>query len=296
MQLVSHYLQRPSKNRLPSEKRIIPFFDLCFAIQAVCIIVHIVRVVDASNQTLQHGIIVPQPFKLAEYLDYKLSGCSMTTTSSSLYAFYNVEVVVNEKNLMPIFADMVWSMRLAMFVGSVTGLMGLVNRGFVENNVFVILTLRNVVLWKDVVSACELLLLGYMFQIAVSIEYPRVLLREYFVYCGVERRVALPFIDVIPLYVFSAAGYLTYVVSGMLYFIHTIPKYGVLDAEEVEQYKERLRRQKEASAEMQVNLHAAKEAHARLHFQMMEANYLAAAPGGAGGTAAGMNRGNEVVL
>lgn len=272
MQLVSHYLQRPSKNRLPSEKNIILFYDICFAIQAVCTIVHIVRTIDACKQTFKHNIIISEPFILQDFLQYKLKGCSVTMTHN-MYAFQNVQVTLKSEDILPVLADLVIEMRLGMFIAGLASILGLLNRGFVENNVFAIVSIRNVVIWKDVVSAMELAFLAYILQIAAATETPRAVLQTMFSTCGIERKVTIPFVDAISLYVCASVGFLTYVVSLVLYLIHTLPKYGVLNEVEIEEYKERLRRSKIVTSETRRQVEEAKEAHARLQFQLMETNF-----------------------
>lgn len=274
MQLVSHYLQRPNKSRLPSEKRIVLFYDICFILQATCLLVHIVRTIDSCKQTLAHNIMVSEPFALSPFLAYKVQGCSYTVVESTLYAFSSVPVLVDDHSFEAILSDLLVEMRLAMFIGGAAVVLGLFNRSLVENNIFAILTVRNMVIWKDIVSAMELFFLCYVLQIAVACGPPQRILRDYFIHCGVTSRTTLPFVDVICLYVLSAGGYLTYVVSGILYLIHTLPKYGVLNEEEIEEYKERLRRRQAADMELKGQLQQAKEAHARLHFEMMERTYI----------------------
>eukprot|EP00796_Vickermania_ingenoplastis_P011821 gene11821-8131_t len=274
MQLVSPYLQRPNKGRLPSEKKIVLLNDLCFAVQAVCLIVHIVWTVDASKQTFQHNIIAAQPLQLLPYLSYKVDGCSVSTTMN-LYAFRNVSVTVTDRDVLPVLADLAVELRLGIFIGSVALVLGLANRSFVESNVFAVARLRNLIIWKDAFSATELLFLSYMFQIGSMVESPRSLLQVFFRSCGVERDVSLPYVSPIPLYIFGAFGFLTYAVSLVLYLMHTLPKYGVLNAAEIEEYKARLKRSKEMNMETKRKIEEAKLAHARLQFQAIETTLMA---------------------
>lgn len=271
MQLVSHYLQRPAKRRLPSEKNIIPFFDLCVVVQATAIIVHSVVLVNSSKQTLSSGILGGDSLVVQEYLTYKLESCELNVTQS-LDAFRSVSVNLTGENFFPLLADFIALMRLGMIIGIITVIIGAFNRLLVELNTFVLFSYRNLVIWKDIVSAVELLLLVILFVIAALADSPRRLLAEFFMSCGVKSRVSLPFVTVTPLYVCAGVGFFAYAVSFAFYLYHTLPKYGVLNAEEIEDYKVRLERRKNAHALTMAQLQKTKEEHARLQLQLMEAN------------------------
>lgn len=272
MHLVSHYLQRPSRNRLPSERFVIVLNDICFIVQSVAILVHVVFVINAFRQTLVHGIISSRPFLLQEFILVKTHMCNLTVTEN-MYAFRNVTMVINQESLTPIAADLAIEMRLSIFIGLLTLGLSRVNKNFVETNVFVIFSFRNVVIWKDVLSALELAFTGYIFQCALATDVPRRLLRKYFEACGIQRRVTAPFLNVAGLYVFAGVGFFAYAVSFAFYLWHTIPQYGVLDQEEIEAYKEQLRRSKALTEATRQELDAAKEIHARIQLKLMENDF-----------------------
>lgn len=190
-----------------------------------------------------------------------------------MYAFQNVQVTLDSQDILPVLADLVIEMRLGMFISALASVLGLLNRGLVENNVFAIVSIRNIVIWKDVLSAMELAFLAYVFQIAAATETPRNVLQTMFSTCGIERKVTIPFVDAISLYLCASVGFLTYAVSLVFYLMHTLPKYGVLNEVEIEEYKERLRRSKIVTSETRRQVEEAKEAHARLQFQLMESNF-----------------------
>lgn len=271
MQLVSHYLQRPAKARLPSEKNIVPFFDLCVVVQATAIIVHSLVLVNSSKQTITSGVLGGQTLVLQDYLTYKLQNCELNLTQS-MDAFTNVKIDLTGTNFLPLLADFISLMRLGMIIGIIAVVVGAYNRVLVELNTFVLFSYRNLVIWKDIVSAVELVLLGFLMGIAALADSPRRVLDTFFVSCGVQSRVSLPFVTVTPLYICAGAGFFAYAVSLSLYLYHTLPKYGVLNEEEIEDYKVRLEKRKSAHAVTMAQLQKTKDEHARLQLQLMEAN------------------------
>lgn len=273
MQLVSHYLQRPAKKRLPSEKSIVPFFDLCVLIQATAIIVHSVTFVDSGKQTLKGGVLSSGQMELQGYLGYKLGNC-MVNITTNLNAFTNVTSTVSGTNFYPILADYANQMRLGMILGIIAVVVGAFNRLLLELNTFVLFSFRNLIIWKDIVSAVELVLLGLLFGLASSADYPRGLLKEFFSSCGVKGKASLPFISLIPLYICGAGGFLAYAVSLILYLIHTLPKYGVLNEDEIEDYKARLQKKIALQAQTKAQWEKAIEEHARLQLQIMDSDLM----------------------
>lgn len=282
---MSHFLQRPNKDRLPSEKNIQILYDLCFLGQVITLLVHIVWTVDAAKVTLKHNIISSQPLEVVGYLQYRLQDCTYQTTRA-MFGFRDVTITVNWAMVFYVLADLVIQLRVAMFVGTATVILGMVNRGFVEENTFIIARIRNVVVWKSVVSAMELLMLGYVFQIAVAAGTPRSLLKDYFAACNVSGTTTLPHVSLVPLYVFASLGYLTYAVSLPIYLMHTLPKYGTMKPSEAEDFKKRVEHRRQTEQEVSLKIAQTKSLHAALqHRRLLErvvVDHTAAQPGNEG--------------
>lgn len=267
MQLVSDLQQRPNKGRLSVEKNIIPFFDLCSLVQIVCFIIHTVQTVLSAKVTFKNYIMVKNNFELLPTLLYKTSNCTYSTVRN-IYAFENVNMTFTPSNVNDVFVDHAIQMRAAVFVMPIAVLLGALNRGCVENNVFVI-KWRNFFIWKDIFSATELLILAYVIQIGVAMQEPGALLRGYLRHCGCKSSSYMPFVNSVPLFLQAAVGFFCYFVSGVIYLINALPKYGVMTPAEIQEYKEWLRKRNAEIAQSQQLIEQAKAAQAQL--QMMRA-------------------------
>ncbi|XQJ30923.1 hypothetical protein NXY56_007030 [Leishmania guyanensis] len=282
MQLVSDLQQRPKKGRLSVEKNIVPFYDLCTAVQFITFLIHTVTTVIGASRTFVHNIIVQNDFELTPALVHKTRNCSFSTVRN-MYAFDSVNMTFTQSSVNDVFVDQAIQMRLAIFVCAATFFVGAVNRTLVDANVFVI-KFRNFYFWKDIISATELLLLAYVMQITATIVQPASLLRDYLRHCGVQASSYLPFISIINLWVFAGVGYLTYVVGIALYLNNTLPKYGVMTPQEIEEYKAWLRSRRTEQEQVRMLIDEAKKAHARLHlmnstdYKQGESNALALPP------------------
>lgn len=263
MQLVSDLQQRPKKGRLPIEKSIVPFYDLCTTVQFVTFLIHTVTTMIGANRTFTRSIIIQNNFELTPSLVYKTHNCSFSTVRN-IYAFSAVNMTFTQCSVNDVFVDQAIQMRLAIFVCAATLCVGAVNRMLVESNVFVI-KFRNFYLWKDIISATELLLLAYVMQIVATVQYPARLLQDYLRHCGVMANSYLPFISTINLWVFAGVGYLTYVVGLSLYLNNALPKYGVMTPQEIEEYKAWVRSRRAEQEQVRMLIDEAKKAHARLH-------------------------------
>lgn len=270
MHIVSDLQQRPRKGRLRLEKRIIPFYDICTLVQLVTLLIHTVTTVLAANRTFTYSIFSNNDFELRPPLVYKTKDCEFTTVGT-YYAFSNVSVSLKLNNANDIYVDLAIQMRLAVFICSATLLLGAVNRSCVETNFFVI-KFRNFYLWKDILSAAELLMLGYVFQIATAATGPRKLLKAYLENCGVRSHVYLPFVSLVNLWLFAAMGYFCYAVSLILYLYNALPKYGVMTPDEIAEYKLWLRDRRVEIEQVREYINQAKAAHARVHM-MRTAEY-----------------------
>ncbi|KAG5480460.1 hypothetical protein LSCM4_06227 [Leishmania orientalis] len=263
MQLVSDLQQRPKKGRLSIEKNIVSFYDLCSAVQLITFLIHTVTTMIGANRTFTRYIIVQNDFALKPALVYKTRDCSFSTVRN-IYAFNSVNMTFTQNSVNDVFVDQAIQMRLAIFVCAVALAVGGVNRMLVEANVFVV-KYRNFYFWKDIISATELLLLAYVMQIAAAAEQPARLLRDYLRFCGVKADSYLPFISTANLWVFAGVGYLTYVVGIILYLNNSLPKYGVMTPQEIDEYKAWLRRRRAEQEQVRTLVDEAKKAHARLH-------------------------------
>lgn len=262
MQVVSDLQQRTKKGRLKVEKRIVPFYDLCSLVQLTVFLIHTVTTMIGANRTFRHSIIISNDFELSPSIVYKTQSCSYTTVRS-IYAFSDVNMTFNASSINDVFVDDAIQMRLAIFICAVTFFIGGVNRSFVEMNFFV-WKKRNFCIWKDIVSAAELLMLGYVAEIAAASGPPSLLLRDYLRHCGIESNSYLPFISHINLWVFVGVGYFTYVVGIFIYLWNALPKYGVMSPEEIEEYKAWLRVQRAEREQSRKLIEEAKKAHARI--------------------------------
>ncbi|KAG5480072.1 hypothetical protein LSCM1_06497 [Leishmania martiniquensis] len=263
MQLVSDLQQRPKKGRLSIEKSIVPFYDLCSAVQLITFLIHTVTTTIGASRTFTRSIIVQNNFELKPALVFKTRECSFSTVRR-IYAFDSVQMIFTQRSVNDVFVDQTIQMRLAIFICAVTLAVGGVNRMLVEANVFVI-KYRNFYFWKDIISATELLLLAYVMQIAAAAEQPARLLRDYLRFCGVNADSYLPFISAANLWVFAGVGFLTYAVGIVLYLNNALPKYGVMTPQEIDEYKAWLRRRRAEQEQVRTLVDEAKKANARLH-------------------------------
>ncbi|GET88217.1 hypothetical protein, conserved [Leishmania tarentolae] len=263
MQLVSDLQQRPKRGRLWIEKSIVPFYDLCTGVQLIMFLIHTVTTIDSASRTFTRHIIVQNDFELAPSLVYKTRNCSFSTVRD-IYAFNAVNMTFTQSSVNDVFVDQAIKMRLAIFVCGATIVVGSLNRMLVEANVFVI-KFRNFYLWKDMISAAELLLLAYVIQIVATVRSPAILLQDYLRHCGVAANFYLPFVSTINLWVFAGVGYFTYVVGLIIYLNNALPKYGVMTPEEIEEYKAWVRSRRAEQEQVRMLVDEAKRAHARLH-------------------------------
>lgn len=270
MQLVSDLQQRPKKGRLKIEKQIVQFYDLCSVVQLTVFLIHTVTTMIGANRTFKNYIIVENNFELAPALTYKTQNCSYNTIRS-IYAFQEVNMTFTVDSINDVFVDQAVQMRLAIFVCAVAFVVGGFNRMLVEANVFVV-KYRNFYFWKDIISATELILLAYVAQITAAIDPPKHLLRDYLRYCGIDGNAYLPFISTINLWVFVAVGYFSYVVGIAIYLNNTMPKYGIMTPEEIEEYKAWLRARRAEQEQSRMLIEEARKAHARIHM-MNTADY-----------------------
>lgn len=262
MQLVSDLQQRPRKGRLRMEKRIVSFYDLCSIVQLATWLAHTVQTTIGAHRTFTNSIFVQNRFSLTSPLLYKTQGCVYNSTRS-IYAFRGVRTSFTPDSINDVFVDDAIQMRLAIFIMAVAFAVGSVNRMCVEANFFV-LKKRNFYFWKDIISAVELLLLSYVFVIAVSAESPAGLLRGYLKHCNVESEVYLPFVPLAALYTFGSVGFATYAVGLFLYLHNSLPKYGIMTPAEIDEYKEWLRARKAEKAQSRAFIEQAKQIQARL--------------------------------
>ncbi|CAD2215135.1 hypothetical protein AGDE_03961 [Angomonas deanei] len=262
MQLVSDLQQRPKKGRLKMEKSIVPFYDLCAMVQIVVFIIQTVTIYIGAYRTFVHNFFVTSHFQLAPALVYKTANCTFETTRN-IYAFNNVTMKFTSSSVNDVFVDSAIQFRLSIFVMAVALFLGMINHVFVEINLFKV-QYRNFTFWKDILSACELILLGYVIQIAVAAGPPSRLAQDYLNHCGIQTRNYLPYVGVVPMYVFAGVGFGSYAVGLTLYLYNSLPKYGVMSAEEIEEYKSWLRARRAEIEQSRVYIEQAKQAHARV--------------------------------
>ncbi|CCW64496.1 unnamed protein product [Phytomonas sp. EM1] len=262
MQVVSDSQRKSSKGRLKVEKRIISFVYLCTGIQLLMVFAFIVKVTLGVNRTFQHSIFSNNDYALNPVLIYKTKTCNYTTVDD-LQAFNGVSITLNAENANIVFADHALEMKSLFVLGLITMAFGIINRICIDI-AFFSLKFRNMDIKKDIFSATELLLLTYLAQAAAFSEPRSALLRNYLHNCGVTSEKYLPWVSVSGLYVVVATGYFTYLVTLIIYLRNTLPKYGTMTPEEIEEYKAWLRLRKAEAEQSRIFIEQAKRAHARM--------------------------------
>ncbi|CCW66367.1 unnamed protein product [Phytomonas sp. Hart1] len=264
MQVVSDSQRRPSKGRLKIEKRIIDFVHLCTSAQLVMIFYFIVKLFLAVNCTFDHSIFITNEFALNPVLKYKTKSCTYSTVRD-FNAFNGITLTLDASNVDIIFADHVFEMKSILILSLLTVFFGILNRIFIDINFFS-LKIRNMDLQKDIFSATELLLLTYLVQSTYFSRSRSSLLRDYLSHCGVTSMKYLPWVSVNGLFIVASVGYLTYLITLIIYLRNTLPKYGIMTPDEIEEYKAWLRLRKAESEQARVFIEQAKMAHARMFY------------------------------
>lgn len=241
--------------------------DMITFVQLTCLLVYTTRFAIARGCTFVGSVWSADPLQLVPALRLKTEDCSYKVRGASFYAFENVNVVVSRDNAEDIFANQASQMYLSIYFCAFALLFSMANRVAVELNFFSF-RCRNFIFRKDIITATELALLCLVLHAALMANVSGKLLRDYLQHCGVTSHVYLPFLTPTALFVFVGAGFFVYAVGIVLYLWNALPKYGILTAEEIADYRLWLRNRRRSVDEARRAAREARIASRRLRLRV----------------------------
>jgi hypothetical protein len=228
MHIVPEDQKRPKKGRTAAERVFRRVNDITMLVQLVCWLYYTSTLTRRGATTMATDLWAGFPsFVLSPVLEYKLTNCSFTTVAS-IYAFSDMNMTLNKANSTELIADLIGHMRLIVIISAFAMLVGGLNKLLFSLNVFH-WRYHHLYLHKDILTAVEVVMLGYQMMLLITVEPQKELIGNFFRYCGVKQSNYLPFLSSASLWVFFGVTVGVHAFSILFHLLYALPKDGFVD-------------------------------------------------------------------